>query len=450
MGCFPADGSRIKRYNVCMKKIVCSIWLLCLPVVIFAAEVRHVTAETTRMTEDTLKKRFQLKPGDSFTEEIYQKAQEDLHKLRVFKTLEFLEEKHKDGVDIHIKADDRSYVFPMAFALSGKKRSAGVSLFSGNILKQGESAFIFVGGGRDGFATNGGIAVGDHAVFVGYSHLNFEQSFYENGWMSRPGVFSSADDKGKHNAALLGTVHGKQDDLLLSYRRKVARMWSVSLTPQYEYYEYEGGVLDSGNHSHVSVGVHYVDDIRPGMNMGALSGLGLSDKKQALRDLPRVRTGKLAEVIYTAGGTWTGSDYEIQKLSWNGTYLWELKDRHILTVFAKAQRAFKAPFSNQVESSDLLFGLGIYDREQRGKGGVSAGVSFTYFILRNQTGLLSLMPFYEQAYITSGGHSYQPHSGVGAMLSYRLWRFPLPVGVSFTQNINDGTHHVGFRIGGHF
>lgn len=424
--------------------------LILLPGGAVAQTIHSITAQTTRMSEATLKKRFELKEGEQFSEKAYQRAQRDLHKLRVFKTLEFLEEKRKDGVDIHIKADDRSYVFPMVFAMSGKKRSAGLSLASGNLFKQGESAFFFIGGGRDGFATHGGLSLGRHFFYAGYQHLNFEQSFYSGGWMSVPGLFSSADDRGKHDEFLLGTVHGKENVATVSYRYRFSDVWSASVTPEYNDYRYKSDALDNGNHSTISFGLQYADDIRPGLNMGALAGIGLSDKAHALRDLPQVRTGKLAQVNYTLGGSWTGSDYHIQKVSVAGTYLWEFKSRNLLAVFAKAQRTMEAPFSDMIRSGDLLFGMGIYDREQRGKGGVSGGVSFTYFLLRNKTGLLGFTPFYEQAYITDGGHSYQPHTGVGATLTYRLWRFPLPLGLNFTKNVNDGTHHVGFKVGGHF
>ncbi len=429
--------------------ILCTLLLGCYSWT-FATQVHNVTAQTTRMSEDTLRKRFHLKPGDLFTPQLYQKAQEDLHKLRVFKTLEFAKKEYKHGIDIHIKADDRPYVFPMAFALSGKKRSAGLSLTSGNLFKQGETLFLFAGGGRDGFATHAGLSLGNDLFYVGYQHLNFEQNFYKNRWTSSPSVFSAADDKGKHLSSLIGRVRGKQDNFVFTYRHKFSNVWSFSVTPEYEYYRYKNNALDSRNHSHISFGLQYADDIRPGMNMGALSGIGLSDKEQALRDLPRVRMGKLAEISYTTGGSWTGSDYHINKIALSGELLWELKSRHLITLFAKAQRAFDAPFSNQIESSDLLFGMGIYDREQRGKGGISTGVSATYFFIRNKTGLLSLTPFYELAYITSGGNSYLPHSGVGAELTYRLWRFPLPMSINFTQNVDDGTHHIGFKVGGRF
>ena len=432
-----------------MKKIFLLFVLWC-PLGVMAETVHSITAETTRMSPQTLLKRFHLKEGEEFTEKEYEKAQADLHKLRVFKTLEFIEEKRKHGVDIHIKADDRSYVFPMAFALSGKKRAVGISLASGNLLKQGETAAFFVGRSRDGFATHGGLVLGDDSFFVSYSHIDFEQSFYSNGWISIPDLFSAADDKGHYDNFLLGTVKGKQDDFSFTYRRKFSSVWSVFITPQYEYYRYHNGVLDTGNHSQVSFGFQYADDIRPDMNMGALSGIGLSDKAHALRDLPRIRTGKLAQVSYTTGGRWSGSDYDIQKLSLGGGYMWEFRDRNLLAVFVKAQRAFDVPFSNLISSSSLLFGMGIYDREQRGKGGVSAGISFTYFLLRNNLGLLSFMPFFEQAYVTSGGSSYQPHAGVGGTLTYRFWRFPFPIGLNYTHNINDGSHHFGLKVGGHF
>ena len=420
------------------------------PCLITAQTVHNITAQTTRMSEDTLKKRFHLKPGDPFTREMYEKAQADLHKLRVFKTLEFLEQERKDGVDIHIKADDRSYVFPMLFALSGKKKSAGISLASGNLFKQGESIFLFAGGGEDGFASHAGLSIADHVFFLSYQHLNFEQRFYENGWTSAPGIFSTTDDKHEHTKFLLGEIRGKQDVLLLSYRYNLSHLWSLSITPQYEYYRYKNNALDTGNHSHISFSLRYTDDILPGMNMGALAGVGLSDREHALRNLPRVRTGKMAELTYITGSSWTGSDYEIQKIAFQGNYMWELKTRHLIAVYAKAQQAIKASFSDQIHSSDLLFGMGIYDREQRGKSGFSAGIAFTYFILRNQTGLLSLTPFYELAYISSGNSSYQPHSGIGGTLTYRLWRFPLPIGINFTHNLDDGSQHIGFKIGGRF
>lgn len=432
-----------------MRKLIFIIFLF-LPLCISAAQVHSITAETNRMDEDSLKKLFNLKEDETFTKEKYEKAKEELEKSPLFKKVDFLYKEEKNGIDIHIKADDGIYIIPMAFAYGSNKHSYGVSLEIGNLLKKGENMLFSIGGSKDGFETHSSLNLGKHYFYGAYSRLDFEQSFYENGWESTKGIFNSVQDKNKSNRTVLAQAAGKQEDIVFTYGYKISSLWSAFLTPQYEYYSYQDDVLDSGNHSTLTFALQYNDGFSLVMDMHSLDDLALSTKEQALKDLPRIKTGKAAVVSYTAGGDWTGSDYEIQKVSAGGAYLWEFKTRHRIAVFVKGMRALKAPFSNQIESSDLLFGMGIYDRQQRGKGGVSGGLAFTYFLLRNKDVLLGLTPFYEQALATSGYDSYQQHSGAGAELTLRWWPVPLPVSINFTQNLNDGDRRLGFKIGRHF
>lgn len=432
-----------------MKNIIVCLFL-CAAVWAGAAQVRSITVESSGITQDAVKKQFHLKPGDLFVEQKYQEARRDLENTKLFRDVKFLYKEHQDGVDIHIKADGHRYVLPTIFGLSGNKHAVGVSAVAKNLLQRGESFSIFVGGGRDGFDVHGGVNWTAHCVSMGYRRLDFTQRFYRSGWVSSTDIFSPADDRGKYSDYLLGEIDGVQDEFFVTYQYQFSSVWSAFVTPEYEYYHYQNGALDTGNHSHISFGLTYADHISPAMNMRGLDGIEHLDKEDMLRDLHAVRRGKSATISYTTGGNWTGSDYAINKIAVAGSYLWELRTHHVLALFAKAQRAFSAPFSNRIESSDLLFDVGIYDREQRGKGGVSAGVSFTYFLLRGKKGLLSLAPFYEQAYITSGGNSYQPHSGVGITLAARLWKIPLPLSLNFTHNLNDGNQHVGCKVGGKF
>ena len=432
-----------------MRKII-FIFLLLLPLFVSAANVHNITAETSRMSEDTLKSLFNLKEDEVFTEEKYEKAKYDLEKSPMFKKLDFIYKETKNGVDIHIKADDGIYIVPMAFALGSNKHSYGVSLEIGNLLKRGEAVLFSVGGSKDGFDTHSTLNLGKHYFYGGYSRLDFEQNFYGNGWESTKGVFNSSKDKNKSGRQVLAQAAGKQEDITFTYGYKISDLWSVFLTPQYEYYTYQDGVLDDGNHSTLAFALQYNDGFSMDMNMHTLDELALSKREEALKDLHRLKTGKAAAVSYTAGGSWTGSDYEIQKISAGGAYLWEFKTRHRIAIFAKGIRALKAPFSNQIESSDLLFGMGIYDRQQRGKGGVSGGLAFTYFLVRNKDILLGLTPFYEQAYVTSGNDSYRPHSGAGAELTFRWWPIHIPVSINYTQNLSDGDHRFGFKVGRHF
>ena len=265
-----------------------------------------------------------------------------------------------------------------------------------------------------------------------------------------PGVYISDDDTNKYNENLLAEVKTKKDSFSFSYTRKISNLWQFSITPQYEYYFYQDHILDSGKHNNISFAFGYTDDIDINTNMNALTRIDRRKKEYFLKNLAHIKQSKMLDLSYTAGGTWTDSDYKIQKLSLSGTYLWEFKEHHRFALFAKGIKAFKVPFSNQVESSDLFFGLGIYDREQRGKAGLSFGLSFDYFILKNQVGFLSLMPFYEQAYIKTLENNYNPHSGVGGILTYQFWNISMPISFNYTHNLNDSSHHFGIRIGGHF
>jgi len=432
-----------------MRKFVLYFFLI-LPLTAWSSEIRSITAQTTRMSAQALKTHFGLKTGDPFDAETFEKAKQHLQNMRLFKTLELLYQEDKEGVDIRIKADDHTYLAVMGLVVSGKTHSGGVSLLGRNFLKQGEDLSFFIGGGKNGFNIRGKAAFGPHTVSMDYFRLRFEQRFYSDGWVSSPDIFFPADDKGKYQDVFLGSVKGTQNDFSFSYGYRFSTVWSAFVAPEYEYYRYDHDELDTGNHSHLSAGLQYADDIRPTMNMSVLSGLEHIEKKDMLQDLSHTRAGKTAQLSYTAGGRWSGSDFTIQKWAVQGKYEWEFPSRQIVALFAKAQYALKAPFSNQVESSELLFGMGIYDREQRGKQGFSGGISLTYFPLRNQTGVLSIVPFYEQAYVSSGDSSYTSHSGVGISAGYRFWKIPFPLNVTFTHNLTDGSRHVGCKVGGHF
>ncbi len=413
-----------------------------------AQTVGTVTATTTRMTPGTLTDRFLLKPGDTFSPEQYEKAQDDLHKLRVFKKLDFSQTTRNNQVDIHIDAQDGYYIFPMAFFTGGSKSAGGASVAAGNLFKQGEQTFLFGGGSKDGFTARAGLQLGHHFVTAAYTQLHFNQNFYTHEWQNVYSVFSTTDDK-DHKDALLYTLRGRQDKISLFYSYRFSRTGRVVIAPKYNRVIYAGRQLDSGNHHSVTLGLNWADDLRPGMNMGALSGYGLTDKQKSLQDLPRARTGYTFSAAYESGGNWSGSDYAISKASVEGAWLLELPARHVLMVQAKAQEAFEGHFTDEVTSLDVLSDAGKYDRQLRGKRAAGVGISFAYYLLRNQTGLLSLAPFYELSY-TDVGTRYRPHSGAGANLFYRLWRFPLPFGLNYTHNLQDGSHQIGFVVGGAF
>lgn len=431
-----------------MKYTLLLVGLFC-PLLMQASTVGEVSAESTRMSADTLKRHFLLKKGQPFSAERYRQAQEELHKLRVFKKLDFSTQSNGNQTDIHIRAEDGWYIFPMGFISGGSKSAGGFSLAAGNLFKQGESTFLFAGGGSDGWTVHTGLVTPQHFFNVRYTHLVADQRFYQGDWFNIPSVFSVNDDEKNHKDKLLRQVKGTQESVALTYKYRLSRTVRFMVRPQYKEISYKHPMLDSGKHHQITVGLDLSDDIRAGMNMGALAGYGLTDKEKSLRDLPRARNGYTAGISYTGAGGWSGSDYTISKLSLEGTWMRELRSRHLWLLQFRAENAFKAPFSDTVTSSGLLNGIGRYDRQLRGKRGAGMSTAFVYYLMRDRTGLLSITPFYELSYVDTG-RRYRAHSGAGTALMYKLWRFPLPFGLNYTHNLQDGSHQVGFVVGGSF
>ena len=172
---------------------------------VHAQTVGKITATATRMSAQTLTNRFRLKPGEPFSTRHYEKAQDELHKLRVFKKLDFTTHEHNGEIDIHIDAQDGYYIFPMAFFTGGNKSAGGASLAAGNLLKHGEQIFLFGGGGKDGFTARTGVQWGNHFLSKVYTKLHFDQNFYSGDWQNVYSVFSTTDED-DHRHALLQTV----------------------------------------------------------------------------------------------------------------------------------------------------------------------------------------------------------------------------------------------------
>lgn len=165
--------------------------------------IDDINISSTRINTKVAEKKFGLKRGDVFSQKEYEDAQQKLHDLRVFKTLDFnLIPKPDNKLDIDVKGTDGYYVFPLAFVTGGSKSAFALSVAEGNILKQGESAFFFVGSGEDGTAASAAIAIEDNFFQIGFENLNFEQRFYKDSWSSYYGVFNTGDDKDEFGTPL--------------------------------------------------------------------------------------------------------------------------------------------------------------------------------------------------------------------------------------------------------
>lgn len=430
-----------------MKKWLFLLFLL--PAAAFGADssvVGDIHITTTRVDPAVVARKFPLKTGDTFTPQAYEDAQNKLHDMRLFKKLDFDTHTENGRTDISISAEDGYYFFPLAFFSSGDKDVFFMSLFEGNFFKKGETAFALGGVSSDGYTFSGGVSIEDNFFNVSFTKLDTEQRFYGDHWSSMYGVMNVADDEEEYGDPLY-KWDMRDYDFKLTYARTFGD-FSAFISPEFKHTSYSAEV-DAGSHNQLSAGLSYRKRVRTSSGMGAWFGFGLSDKQQMLRNIPAPRYAYGADASFTKGGDWSGADYDITKLSLNFLWQMELKQHHILSLQVKGQNAYGSPFSDQILSTDLLGGQGKYRRLIRGRRGAGVTASFLFYILRGNTGLLALRPFYELAYVYTGG-AYRDHSGAGATLSYKFWRVPFPLGINYTRNLSDHSDIVSFVLGGQF
>lgn len=409
--------------------------------------IQKINIKTKRVDENVVRHKFPLKEGDVFNDKDYLDAQDKLHNMRIFKKLDFnVSENDKGHLFIEINGEDGAYIFPLAFISGGSRQGAGITLAEGNYLKKGEIIYTFLGIGEDGIMTILGANYLDYYANLKFENLNFERRYYQDNWVSTNGVFSRDKDKDDFPDPIMKD-NNKQNKFSLLFARTKNDI-TLFVQPEY-YYINSDAAIDNGGHSNFTIGASYQKNMRQGINFGSLMGYGLSDKESALKDLPKNKFGFLVESTLKQGYSWTGSHYKITKLFLGTQMNFEFKNRNLLLLYVKAKDSFGSPFDDKVQTLEIIGKFGHYTRQRYGRQGIGGGLTYVIYLIRNKVGLLSISPFYEFATVYANGHNYN-QSGIGGNLSYKLWRFPFPIGINYTYNINDYSKQISLTFGASF
>ncbi|MDR1196214.1 MAG: hypothetical protein LBL00_07045 [Endomicrobium sp.] len=415
--------------------------------------VKEINIKTSRISQKIARKKFLMQEGEVFFEDNYDTARQALHDMRVFKSIDFnITENEDDTISVNIDAKDGYYVFPMIFGSGGSKSTFAAALMEANLFKAGEMLFLFGVFSSDGFSTMAGFGLKNNFFAIGYGGMQFEESVYKNGSYSTSGMFTAEPDKDKFGDPI-NKYDVKNNAFSLSWSRSFYEKLSLSAGFTASDIKYKGNITpsDEGKHNKAVLAVRTFKNVKHdgGGGFGALFGIGLSDIADKLADLPKEKYGYSAGLTYETGGDYTGSDYDISKINLKLSGNIEFKTRNVILLDINAAKDFESRFNDKIKSRDVLSGKGIYSREFRGTQAIGTGLSFVWHPVKNKTGILSVVPFIENAILWNGG-SPQNHGGAGAIVSYQIWRIPFPIGINFTQNLNDGSSEVSFTVGGGF
>lgn len=430
-----------------------------------AAPVRvtRISFYGNRTDEYVLRKRLPVKPGDPLGPDSLPAVRRSLYAMRLFKEVEVSSAALAGGgAEIDVRVKDGSYVipFPMLGGGSGGRR-AGLALFSRNLFKKAESLTAAGFSGDNGGSLMFAGALEGWSAQAFYSRRSGIERRYSDGAYTSASMFRKTPDAAA--AAKFGTVEDSYDrtstrvtfalgfplSRVTGDRGLTGRVgWQPGKT---DYGGVTGGASPSGGRDG-QVFAELGAGRRAGTfadGIGALLGFGLADLGERLKPLPRPVARLGGSLAFFGGAGWTGSDASYGYAAASGRWSLMWGARNALQVSAGLSGGKDLPPGRLVATGRDLGLQGEYAREFRGQSGAGSSVSYSRPLTASLRGVLQGGVFTEAARAWGAGPS-GTKTGAGAYLFYRFWRFPLPLGLSYTYSFDDSSSQIAAALGGRF
>jgi len=422
--------------------------------------IKKIDFQLTRVSENAVRARIPAKEGMEWSPELRNQTETALHDMRIFKSVSISESTGTaNSVSLTIKGNDGWFVFPLPFYANGSGgQRLSLVLVEGNILKGAENAFLF--GSTGPGAKNLMLGFSRNKIFT--SFMVFDEDYIErqfaDGSYSSPGFFNTSGDYDE--AAKLGRQVNYYNRLRTGFRTNLFYQLTERLSTGMSFdaikTEYKNGIAalpaDGGQQNYLTMRLAYCPSGKKqggrnfAQSFGALFGLGLSDLSQKLRPLSATQYTRYYETYYSYGGPQTGSDFTFSEAGAGFSLQAELPQRHLISYRLKAIKGFGLPAGQYIPTNRPLSLIGTYAQEYRGAAGVGNSLSLAYYLSKSKRGLLAAEPFAEYARIWDQSHP-RSQTGAGINFYYRFWRFPLPLGLSYTYSFENKRSEVTATVG---
>lgn len=423
--------------------------------------IAQINFHNNRISDDILEKEIALKKGRPWRKSDVLLTEDRLNELKLFKATTILSAEHNGEVVVDVYAKDNFYILPIPFYNNGDSGdSYGMILVEGNLLKYGETLFLL---GMNGSSRKmfGGGAMYRRSMFMAiYSDEKYYEREYADGAFTTPGYFDSSSKLS--DALKLGPI--VNSDI---YRNKMIKLGSyVTITDNImagAFYAHEelsfseitnNNNLNPGIYSELEFIAAYRSSTKTETRQssagiaGALFGMGLSKLKYELNDLEKPILATVTTLKTTLASKAIGSDYNYIIFHAGVQAALETRKHNQFGGYLMLSASGDLPYPKKL-SAAFDGQYGDYSRTYFGETRLAMGLSYKQFLLRNRIGVMSLTPFVERINIwsqtsrTRSGHK----TGAGIALGYTLWRFPLPLALSYTRSFEDEDNSFGLKIG---
>ncbi len=432
-----------------------------------AAPVRieRIIFRGNRTDEKILRKRLPFSEGDLLDPAALKNARTGLWDMRQFKRVDVSSAAVTGGnAEIVVSVEDGWYLIPLPVYSGGSGGGrGGLMLFGRNIFRQAESVMA------SAFTSSAGssavLFLRGERSFMGASvrRRAFTERRYADGAFSAgSGSGRPPDERDPSKYGVVADSYRKALDAAslsagLPLTRASGRLPGLSASLGWERRRLNytdpspAAPEDAGRQDQAFVSLKTSrDGAGAAEGMGAIFGFGLADMERRLAPLPAPKFASGAEVSFHRGAAWTGSDFSYGYLlaRWDGALTWGT--HRSLSLRLAGGRGGDLPHGRLLSTGHETGLAGNYAREFRGSSAAGAGLAYSHPFRITRRGVWQGVLFVETARAWGGAAASGAKAGAGASFWYKFWRFPLPLGFSYTYSFDDCDPQISAAMGGRF
>ncbi|MDZ4199681.1 MAG: POTRA domain-containing protein [Kiritimatiellia bacterium] len=427
--------------------------------------IREIRVEAKRTDPKVILNELTFSTGETLRQTDLDESRQNLLRLGLFRNLDLETEweEAQDGYRVTVRADDGWFILPIPmFGSRGGDSFAALMLMERNYFRRSEGMMLW--GSHSAGQSSGMLLItlpGFHAL-GGMAETRLNQYEYDDGAFNAK-VFH--DDAEGQRPEDFGTVTNQ-------YRRLVRRTYGEAGGRVSPWLRLSGGlsfssvaydriqIQDPGDSGDLNAWNLTLEIGREGRgdpalqggafgSFGRIFGLGMAGVKESLKPLSRMETARIIRLMMERGEPGLGSDEEYTKGLAGVDQAVLFRNRSMLSISLKGAAGDRLPPSQLWATGQRGLLKGLYAREYRGESLVAGSVSWNQPFLRNRIGLMTAEVFGDYALCRNDGNSHE-QSGIGLTLTYRFWRFPLPLGGGATYSFEDDNWQYSIAVGGLF
>jgi hypothetical protein len=200
----------------------------------------------------------------------------------------------------------------------------------------------------------------------------------------------------------------------------------------------------------LSLFTEYKNTTKESGGLERMFGLGMAEVKDWIAS--RLSSPAMVsdyQIAFEKGDPILGSESAFDKFSCMISQQTTFSHKNTLQTSLRYGEGSWLPLSQLFATNQKDGMKGFYAREFRGDSIINANIIYAHPLFISLRGFMSVEVFTDYAVCWMYGVRYEKQ-GAGGVISYRFWRFPLPLGMGYSYSFDDKNWQFTFSLGGRF